>query len=486
MLEKIKLIPLSTVNAVPGDQLITRRSALHWSAATLIFAAINSISKASASVKPNDTDLKRIARDMTEKSMQPSSALATKQQRLTERRALDIFSSATVKSAMAKTLASFIADPNAKLADQKQLMQQSVNEHYFHSSLMAASETPRSPAFIWCIALPHQWMGLDVPGSRFGHDNTDNAYRIAAIEPTLQYKITGHFAGPRPCDFSICVLPRQVGDDIAADVKAIIAIDEIDVDAEGYFSITVDASATAGRRNHLCIADGKVLFARDTLANWEVERASELNIQRTDGPTVDDFDATQAVTRAAALGATIANFFLKNVQHGMFERAPINTIPVPVPSGPRGGLTTQLGTVGFYTLNNDEALVISADRLGARYLGIQIIDMWMVSYEYSQHTSSLNHEQAVANADGRYRWVVSAQDPGVLNWLDSGGNAHGNVLMRWQKLPAGIDINNCVSAQIVKLSALREVLPPDTQYLDAQAREEQRARRLQSYQWRVV
>jgi hypothetical protein len=422
---------------------------------------------------------------MSDAAAKPASALANERQRLIEQRALRIYRSAPVRAAMAETLRSFNDDPNAQFANQQVLMQQSVNEHYFHSSLMAASETPRNPFFVWTIALAHQWLGLDVPGSRFGHDNTDNAYRIAAIDPALRYRLSGRFAGPRPCDFSICALPRQVGENIAADVLALIAIDDIDVDANGNFSVTIDATPTQGRRNHLCIAGAKILFARDTMADWRIERPSELRLVPVDTPVVDDFDEALACARSASLGATIANFFLTRIQHGMFEQAPVNTIPVPLPSGSRGGLSTQLGTLGFYRLADDEALVITADRLGARYLSLQIIDLWMVSYEYSRHTSSFNHAQAIANADGRYRWVISARDPGVYNWLDGGGNATGNMLFRWQKVPAGADVAHCVSAAVVKLNALREHLPADTRFVDEQQRSLQRARRLQDYLGRI-
>src|SRR3546814_2417023 len=61
--------------------------------------------------------------------------------------------------------------------------------------------------------------------------------------------------------------------------------------------------------------------------------------------------------------------------------------------------------------------------------------MWMLSYEYRHHTSSLNHAQAVPDSDGLYRWVISAADPGVHNWLDGSGNACGSILLRWQHLP---------------------------------------------------
>ena len=213
-----------------------------------------------------------------------ASALASPDQRLAEERAISLVQSAEVRAAMAGTLALFMADRNAQLADQDALMRQSVAEHYFHAALMAATETPLAPHFVWTLAHDHRWMGLDVPGSRFGQDNSDNAYRVAAVDETLSYRISGRFVAERPCDFSVCALPGQIGENMLADVVAIISHENIDVDADGRFSITLDTTPTEGRRNHLCIARARTLHARDTLADWSTERPCELTIERTDAP----------------------------------------------------------------------------------------------------------------------------------------------------------------------------------------------------------
>jgi hypothetical protein len=412
-------------------------------------------------------------------------ALATSEQRLMEERAIAIYASPEIGTAKLGTLALFRADRNARLPDQDTLMRRSVDEHYFHASLISASETPRSPRFVWTLALAHRWMGLRVPGSRFGQDNTDNVYRVASVDQTLTYQISGRFASQRPCDFSICALPAHMGENIAADVLAILRTEDIDIGPDGRFSITIDETPTRGRRGHLCIAGAKVLFVRDTLADWSVERPSELCIERTNGPTIDDFDAARAPLRAAELGALIARFFLEHVQHGMFETLPANRLTQPIASAGRGGLTTQAASLGCYELGDDEALIITADRLGARYVGIQIVDMWMISYDYAHHTSSLNHFQAIADGDGRYRWVISPRDPGVFNWLDGSGHAAGAVLIRWQHPRSFTQASTHVSTEIVKQSELRAHLPSDTRYVDQAGRTAQQAQRLRDYMCRI-
>jgi hypothetical protein len=413
-------------------------------------------------------------------------ALATPEQRLLEERAIAIYATPEIDRAKRGTLALFRSDRNARHINQDALMQRSVEEHYFHAALMAASETPRSPRIVWTLALAHQWMGLHVPGSRFGQDNTDNVYRVACVDQTLAYRISGRFGSRRPCDFSICALPAHTGENIAADVLAILRADDMAIDSDGRFSVTIDASPAQGRRSHLCIAGAKVLLVRDTLADWSVERPAELHIERTDGPTIDDFDAARAPARAAELGANIARFFLERVQHGMFETLPVNLLTQPVASAGRGGLTTQAAALGCYELGEEEALIITADRLGARYVGVQIVDMWMISFEYAHHTSSLNHFQAIADADGRYRWVIAPRDPGVFNWLDGSGHAAGAVLIRWQHPQAFTAESAHVSTEVVRLGELRAHLPATTHYVDQAGRKAQQMQRWRDYSYRMA
>jgi hypothetical protein len=414
------------------------------------------------------------------------SVLATPEQRLVEARAIEIYARPEIQAAKLETLAMFRADRNAKLIDQDALIAASVDEHYFHASLMAANENPADPRIVWTLTPRHQWMGLDVPGSRFGQDNTDNVYRYSSIDPAYRYTVTGRFTGQRPADFGVCALPAQMGENTLSPILAIISPDAIDVDADGRFEIAVDATPTEGRRNHLCIAGAKMLMIRDSLADWNVEKPSALLIERTDGAPEDRFDLAKAALRAAFLGGTIARYFLGHVQHGMCEANAVNTVPSPVSSAARGGLVTQSATLGYYRLGDDEAMIIEADRLGARYVGMEIVDMWMISYEYRHRTGSLNHLQAVPDSDGRYRWVISASDPGVNNWLDGGGAATGTIVMRWQHLPPGVELAGSVATRVVKLSDLRAALPPETRYLDAAGRAAQRKLRLDGAMSRVA
>ena len=408
--------------------------------------------------------------------------LATPEQKLVEERALALLARPEIEELRQRLTAQFKADRNAKLIDQEELIRASVEAHCAHACLTAANETPLDPRIVWSIAPDREWMGHTMPDHRFGQDNTDNVYRLAALDENARYRITGRFTpGREPIEMGICAMLAQIGENYTAAVSAFIQPEMMDIAEDGSFAIELDNTLTDGRRNHLCIAGAHTMMVRDTLANWAVELPCSLHIERVDAAPVDTFDMDTMAARALELGTLIAEWFFEKIQHDMFECNPVNLLPSPVPSAGRGGLVTQCATGGYYRLGDNEALVITADTLGARYIGMQLVDMWMISFEYRDRTSSLNHEQAVKDADGRYRWVISARDPGVPNWLDSGGHSMGTILLRWQMLGPDARLEDSVTSEIVPFDSLRDHLPAETPAVDAAMREKQRQDRYAGY-----
>lgn len=110
----------------------------------------------------------------------------------------------------------------------------------------------------------------------------------------------------------------------------------------------------------------------------------------------------------------------------------------------------------------------------------------MVSGDPVRRQTSLNNKQAVADADGRYTFVVAAQDPGVHNWLDTEGRREGTVMVRWQDLPAQVVGGGPqVSARVVSLADLQAVLPAGTRWTGAAERARLLAQREAGYQRRT-
>ncbi len=60
-------------------------------------------------------------------------------------------------------------------------------------------------------------------------------------------------------------------------------------------------------------------------------------------------------------------------------------------------------------------------------------------------------------------YVLSAEAPGVYNWLDTNGLLDGVVTIRWEGLPPGADIHSAVKGvKLAPVASLAAALPDAT------------------------
>jgi hypothetical protein len=98
---------------------------------------------------------------------------------------------------------------------------------------------------------------------------------------------------------------------------------------------------------------------------------------------------------------------------------------------------------------------------------------WWATVDYANHQSSLNGHQAVLDADGVFRAVVAGSDPGVANWLDTGGNNQGAMIFRWLRATDA----PVPATTVIKLGDLPAALPAGTAMVDSEGRAATLARR---------
>ena len=108
---------------------------------------------------------------------------------------------------------------------------------------------------------------------------------------------------------------------------------------------------------------------------------------------------------------------------------------VPQPSSNAAFLSTQLQSAGYFELADDEALVVTIDPGDAGYFNVPVTNDWTITDNYWDQQTSLNNEQATPIArDGPYTIVISKTDPGVYNWVSTGGLNQGTFSIRFQDL----------------------------------------------------
>jgi hypothetical protein len=91
--------------------------------------------------------------------------------------------------------------------------------------------------------------------------------------------------------------------------------------------------------------------------------------------------------------------------------------------------------IGTFRLARDEAFVIEFEPPRTRYWTVTLENVWHECIDPRRRHSSITNAAAVTDADGKARIVIAATDPGVANWLDSGGRHRGWVTVRWLDHP---------------------------------------------------
>ena len=146
-----------------------------------------------------------------------------------------------------------------------------------------------------------------------------------------------------------------------------------------------------------------------------------------------------------------------------------------------------LASAAKFNLADDQALVITVKTGNADYMGMQVTDLWGIAPTPIETISNYNRSQTTANADGSLTFIVSKQDPGYSNWVDTVGWNEGWMFFRWQGLPQDTDKNGLIQSQIVvNIKNLPSVLKDAAVAVSPAARKEALARRKDEWMLRAT
>lgn len=403
--------------------------------------------------------------------------IATPEQLQVESDAIRIFGMPQVRAAVDKMAAFYATQANAQHPEQAARIRAAAESGVFHVTVIAVNEDPANPKILATELPAHRWMGIDVPDARHAIDNPDNIYRIMPVDARSSYRLEGRFPPRHAADFNLTVLTEYFGEKGANATVGYLDENTLEISEEGRFEITFDNSPAEGRVNHVTLApDARFVFFRESLKDWVSQSAATMQVARLTGPLCGNPKSDDELAgRAAELALAANKYFFERIMVGQCQRSAPNEVPPPFASGQFGGLVTQVGRLMQYALEDDEALILSADKMGAGYFAAQLTDLWTVSYDYGAHLSCLNDFEIAPDEDGRLTLVISPRDPGVHNWLDGGGQHSGAISLRWQRLPLGNQPESeSVRGQVVKLADLRDTLPRGTRFIEPHEREKQR------------
>jgi hypothetical protein len=303
---------------------------------------------------------------------------------------------------------------------------------------------PRRPFFQRQNDLITQW----------GGPNADNVYRHARVEAGRRYRIRGRMYS---CDDFI--LAVRAGFMHQPKWGTIFQVTASDLGLGP--GDEIDLIAGEGGQIELP-PDAVMISIREYYFDWQAEQPALFTIECLDDDAAVPGERRAGAQLAAQLNeaASATEISLGYWNTYMKERRstqPDNTFTAPLKL--EKGLDAARYLHCIWNLGPDDALVVDCDVPDARYWSWQLYQLgWFDLVDTVERQASLNHTDTAVDGNGRVRVVVSHRDPGVANWLDTGGRANGLLMLRWF-WPRGAD--PAPTTSVVPVAELSGSVTPD-------------------------
>ncbi len=323
------------------------------------------------------------------------------------------------------------------------------------------------------------------PIAPYGCPNPDFTYLTAPVDGRHTYRLFGSRGSARFLGLGV----------FAGDHHELTKMHILDtrihvVDGRGDFEVGADGAVdfTAARedpgdgRDWLRLPDGPgVLIVRYAYYDWLTEEPPSIFIERNGAtyppPAPSPAEILDRVVLLRDFVRDIPPQFAKVI--AQYYEADPTTVPFP-PLGPRDDHDDQLG-FGYqrygqshYRLAAGEAAILEVTPPDSWYWGFHLATRLRESSELNLRSTSINGHQALLDRDGAFRAVIAAVDPGVPNWLDTGGRPDGLIVGRY----IGADSAPVPRIEVIPTGRIRERLPADTPVVTAAERSEALRRRM--------
>ena len=327
---------------------------------------------------------------------------------------------------------------------------------------------PRAPFFHRSNDLVTQW----------GGPNQDNVYHHATIDPSLRYRISGHM---HSCEDFVLTLRAGFMHMEVWGTRATARASERGIRRGEPFELLLGGDGSDP--DWIQIPEGVVAASlREYYVDWQNEEPAVFTIECLDElPAPPRATSEEVAARLEGAFAQIESSIVYWNDYMRDGRAQGVDNEFAMPMKVTKGLAAARYSFCFWNLEPGQALLVTSDVPRAAYWGLQLYnEAWFEQGDPIHRITSINQQQVVVDDDGRFRMVLSQEDPGVPNWLDCGGHSRGLLTYRWF-WPEG---DPTFDARMVAISEVGDCLPPGTATVDAAARREEIRRRKQHLAWR--
>jgi len=300
--------------------------------------------------------------------------------------------------------------------------------------------------------------------------NPDDVYYYAPLDAKRTYRVVGTRGTVHMVNFlfghdMIGMVEPPAGSTGYIDDK------DIPVAPDGSFEIWFGTHKPAGHAGHWYQLDPRVdhVIVRMRSYDWGNEVDPRMAIECVDAPLVKRRMGVEEIHGRLERALTLPERFSRlwfDMQNRFVEEVGVNRFRLEDYTNLQG-MPNQHYWFAKFECGEDEALILETAMPDVRpYWNIQLNDPYFNAVEFVHRQTSTNGHYARIDGDGTYRGVIAHADPGVHNWLDTGGFTEGTIYGRWLQ---------CSSAPVptlhrVKLADIRQHLPADTPAVSADER----------------
>lgn len=276
---------------------------------------------------------------------------------------------------------------------------------------------------------------MTTPMRQVGGPNPDGEYDLCALTPGRSYRITGHRGSVTYLGFQV-----MAGTGLTPRRQATYVSDaDLSMAADGTFTFVLATADPGTGEDWVQIPeDSSAVVVRQYIADRQAEEIATYSITQLEpaGPVAALTDATLAEQLTAF---TWTAFKLMTLHRTVLPelRTETNRLITAEAAALGSENTTpdNLYMLGSFDLAPGQALVLDIEPPDTRYWSITLENAWHECLDPFRIRSAGTQAGFTTRADDTVRVAIAADDPGVPNWLDTGGRQQGFIVLRWLDNP---------------------------------------------------
>lgn len=254
----------------------------------------------------------------------------------------------------------------------------------------------------------------------------DGVYRQAPIDDHLSYRLSGQIGN---ADY---LSIEMVGGNYRDDASSVLTPDDLQIDGDRHFEIELNGSDPAIPT--CAIAPGtRVLSTREFFGNWNEARRSTFRIAPVSvaPPRPHRRHSPQVQMEWDALGEWLLTGAVRFWLDAWHNAAHLETARNAFAGGfSRTGTKRPPVCRGCWDLDPGQMLCIELTGDTVAPWSLQLASALVHTLDFANRLTTFNSTQVERGRDGTVRLLLSHDDPGVYNWLDTTGLRHGELILR--------------------------------------------------------